>query len=353
MTIPWKTDIIVTVWNHPVETRNCLVSLIEHAQDARLVLFDNGSDRETEQILEEFAEGLGDRALLLKSQANLDRVKAINRCVERAEADNVVIVRNTSIVSDGWLEPMLELVTRRPEAGIVVPRLCPHPAAIGKSAPLEPETECPSGSFAAMLLTRRLIESVGVFDETLDGDQWCLLDYSRRALDAGFLTFATFGGGVQYSDSPILGSRQRRDDLVRRSMEEFRRRWGIGSTWCVHFPGDTDLQLVRERLDLLLEMVRTGYRIDVAVHPGHYRELELSGHVARHSQLRIVRLPRFFAARAARKVYESLLDTDRQAVAIAGLDGVPFPEVGEYAAFGTIIDRQSRRAADAGEHTEN
>ncbi len=51
-------DIIVPVWNRPIETRACLVNLVEHSPAARLILVNNGSDRETECLLEEFAESL-------------------------------------------------------------------------------------------------------------------------------------------------------------------------------------------------------------------------------------------------------------------------------------------------------
>src|SRR5512140_3475500 len=107
MEIP-GTDIIIPVWNRPAETRACLVSLVQHSSDSRFILLNNGCDRETECILEEFAEALDDRALLIGSGVNLGFVRAVNRGLARAEAAFAAVVRTSSVVSGGWLGPLVE-----------------------------------------------------------------------------------------------------------------------------------------------------------------------------------------------------------------------------------------------------
>ncbi|MGE3549028.1 MAG: glycosyltransferase family 2 protein, partial [Geobacter sp.] len=60
MTTP-TIDIIIPVWNQPFETRACLVSILNTADSARLIIINNGCDRDTELLLEEFCEPLGNR----------------------------------------------------------------------------------------------------------------------------------------------------------------------------------------------------------------------------------------------------------------------------------------------------
>ena len=48
-------------------------------------MVDNGSDRETEKMLQEFCEGLDDRALLLRNDVNQGLVKALNQGLEKGQ----------------------------------------------------------------------------------------------------------------------------------------------------------------------------------------------------------------------------------------------------------------------------
>ena len=120
-------DIIVPVWNRPVETRACLVNLTRCSPDARLILVNNGSDRETESLLEEFAEALDHRALLICSPLNRGFVRAVNVGLDRSEADCAAVVKQTSVVTEGWLDPLLTLLASRPQVGVAIPRLIQAP----------------------------------------------------------------------------------------------------------------------------------------------------------------------------------------------------------------------------------
>src|ERR1700686_5239417 len=125
MDIDIDVDIVIPVWNRPFDTRTCLVNLSKYTPNARLILVNNGCDRETESLLEEFAEGLDERALLISTPKNLGFVKAVNKGMARAEAEFSAVVRCTSTVSAGWLDSLLALARSRSEAGVIVPRLVP------------------------------------------------------------------------------------------------------------------------------------------------------------------------------------------------------------------------------------
>ncbi len=86
MTSP-TIDILVPVWNNPFETRACLAAILAHSPGARLIIVDNGSSRETELMLEEFSESLGDQGLFIKSERNIGLIAAINLGLARSDSD--------------------------------------------------------------------------------------------------------------------------------------------------------------------------------------------------------------------------------------------------------------------------
>uniref|UniRef100_A0A831XNB5 Glycosyltransferase n=1 Tax=Geobacter metallireducens TaxID=28232 RepID=A0A831XNB5_GEOME len=343
---PFDVDILIPVWNRPVETRNCLVTLIDASPSARFILIDSGSDRETERLLEEFAEILGERALLLKTSANLGFVRAVNRGLAQSEAPCVVVARNTTMVPRGWLDPLLELAASRPEAGLIVPRLVREgsPGARRRTADgAVTVTEVAHGSFAALMVRRELLALQGGFDEELDGGVWCLKDYSRRALSNGFLTFAAEGAPVTYADEVLLGSVARREETVRRSAETCAARWGREDAFCVCFPKDAEPGAVRERLGTILRGARMGCSFTVIVHPPLHRSLTESGHSALHRNIALVQLPRFFAAGELRKIVGRLMAVRGETVAVAGVDGLSIPGVDGVKPFGWLEDQIRQR----------
>jgi GT2 family glycosyltransferase len=345
-------DIIVTVWNRPVETRNCLINLIDHSPHARFILMDNGSDRETERMLEEFADILDHRALLLRNNSNLGYVRAVNRCLSRAEASYIAIIRNTTIVTDGWLEPLLSVAGKRNGTGVIVPRLIQGSAGkAGKGrSPAASPIEAGHGSLEAMLLKRQLYEAIGGIDEGLDGGIWCLKDYSRRAYRAGFLTIKSGEGAVYCTDEIPLGSVERRERLVQSSIAQYREKWGNENSYCVHFPKGTDLNLLRQKLDTFLRGARQGHNFTILTHPPLYNEIMRADFHRLHEHVHFVRLPLIFEKRAARKALLCGSDATSAVRAITGIDGMPFPGATESITF---VELEQMIAATQAEKYDN
>jgi GT2 family glycosyltransferase len=167
-------DIIVPVWNNLFETRACLAAIREHSASARLIIVDNGSSRETELMLEEFSESLGDQGLFIKSERNIGLVAAINLGLARSDSMYAVIVRPTVTVQRGWLD-LLVSAAETSGAALV------SPLFKGVGAPVFPKLV--SGctvmehcmiSFETLLLRGEMHTKVGLFDENLDGNEWCL-----------------------------------------------------------------------------------------------------------------------------------------------------------------------------------
>jgi GT2 family glycosyltransferase len=331
-------DIIVPVWNKPVETRNCLVHLIEHTPQARFILVDNGCDRETERLLEEFAEILDQRALLLRNNLNQGYVRAVNRGLARAEAPYLAIVRNTSLVTSGWLEPLLGFARERSEVGVIVPRLVSGTAGkTGKGGePAVTPIEAGHGSFEAMLCKKQAYDAIGGMDEEMDGGLWCLKDYSRRACRAGFLTFRVAEGTVFYKDEIPFGSAERREMALQSSIARYRERWGSECSFCVYMPKGADLNILRQKLEVLRQGARQGHFFTVLTHAQLHKELMRAGCHRCHENIRFERLPLLFETGAIRRALAGANEALPGVRAVTAIDGMPFPNALEGIPFAEL-----------------
>ena len=305
MYIP-DVDIIVPVWNRPAETRASLVNLNAHSPGARLILINNGSDRETESLLEEFADLLDERALLISTPANLGYVKAVNMGLARSEAPFSLVVRSSTTVSAGWLDPLLALARTRPEAGIVSPRLVSKDRGGKGEESLSPGTEIDCGDFSAMLIRREMYGRVGGFDEQMDNGIWCLKDYSRRALRAGYLTCVAPDSRADVVAETVFGSRERREELREKSRALYARRWGLEQRFCVLIPRDENPGSIREQFLLMERGARQGHHFTVLVYPKVYRDIARTEFLKLHGNIRLEKLPRLFAARRAGGIVRTL-----------------------------------------------
>jgi len=312
-------DIVLPVWNNPAETRNCLVNLINYTPDARFIMMDCGSDRETERLLQEFADGLDERALLMRDDSNIGFVRAANRGFERSEAPYIALVRSSTQVSSGWLEPLLAFAAGHPEAGILVPRQTPGEPACREAVEVE------AASFAAVLISRELFQAVGGFDEELDGDLWCLRDFTRRACSKGYLTFRVPGPAVSCRAEIRLGSERRREETLHHSIALFQERWGEGASYLVHVPKGVDAGLLRQKLDWLVKGARHGNSYCVLLPAALYRTAELGGFAFLHENVKLVALPHWSTSAGKRRIFERVSAENPGSVPVAAVDGIDFP----------------------------
>jgi len=335
-------DVVIPVWNRPGETRNCLVNLINSTPQARFIMFDIGSDRDTERLLQEFADRLDDRALLMRDDANIGFVRAANRGFQRSEAPYLALVRNTTEVCAGWLEPLLDFASAHPEAGILVP--CHATGSEQCRGPIE----VASASFAAMVISRRAYRELGGFDEGMDGGIWCLRDYTRRACAGGFFTYQVPGPAVSWQEEPQMGSERRRLETLQRTLELFGERWGDGKNYALHVPKGVELTLLRQKLDWLVKGARHGNRYSVMLPAALHRDALLAGLDLLHENVVLVPLPRLALEAGRRRVFERIVSLSPGTVPVTAIDGMAFPWSPSYLSFGELCERIRAGYPDAG-----
>jgi GT2 family glycosyltransferase len=326
-------DVVIPVWNRPDETRDCLVSLMDYTPGARFIMMDSASERETEKLLQEFADGLDDRALLMRDDSNLGFVRAANRGLERSDAPYIALVRTSTRVSAGWLEPLLAFASTHPEAGILVPQL--SPGGIGCSGPVE----VASASFAAMVISREAFREIGGFDEGMDGGVWCLRDYTRRACSKGFLSYRLPGPAVSFREEVRLGSVRRREENLRRSAALFVERWGEGGSYLVHVPKGVEPALLRQKLDWLLKGARHGDSYLVLLPASLQKAAEQGGFASPHENIRLVGLPHLATEAGRRRIFERISAENPGIVPVAAVDGIAFPWSASCLPFTELTER--------------
>ncbi len=319
-------DIVVPVWNNPFETRACLVSILTHSPSVRLIVVDSGSNRETEQMLEEFSEPLGDQGLFIKTNRNSGLVATINMGLARSDSDFTIVVRPNVTVQAGWLETLLE-AAEHSGAGMVSPLF----SGAGAPALPEPAPGCSlleSGivSFTTVLMRTEMRIVAGSFDESLDGDEWCLKDYVRRVAAWGYGTCLCTGLRLPCSVLHSLGSLLRRDERIQASRSEYLSRWGAPRHYGLYLsPPCVDMGALDAMNAILLNGARQGHFFTLLLPRRLHGLLLQMGWDGLHTGITLSRISLLFPQRNLLKKVALLRVTSPELVLVRPSEAVAFP----------------------------
>jgi glycosyltransferase involved in cell wall biosynthesis len=318
-------DIIVPVWNSPFETRACLAAILEHSPEARLIIVDNASNRETELMLEEFSEPLGERGLFITSERNIGLIPAINRGLARSDSDIAVIVRPHVIVNPGWLAALLSAAGSS-NTGIVSPLFS------GTTAPVLPKLvrgcslmESCTVSSAALLLRGEMRMVAGLFDEGLDGGEWCLREYVRRVAGLGYRTCLSARPVLCCGAEQHFGSAERQREMYQKSQAAYTERWGETCHSAVYFGTEATSDSLSDSVTAILGAARLGHRFTLLLHRRQYTDFRRRGWHGLHTGIELCRLSPFFALRSLSQWMTALQTASPNLVILRGGPGVLFP----------------------------
>jgi hypothetical protein len=320
-------DILVPVWNNPFETRACLADILTHSPGARLIIVDNGSSRETELMLEEFSESLGEQGLFIKSVKNIGLVAAINMGLARSDSDYTVIVRPHVTVRPGWLDALVS-VAESTGAGIVSPLFGGAEAhSLPQLAPGCTTMESCTVSFSALLLRSEMRMLAGVFDEHLDGNQWCLKDYVRRVAARGYRTCIAGNLCLSCTAGQQFGSAQRRSEMEQQSRSVYVSRWGVPRHYGVYFGKEADAASLEDTVTAFLDGARQGHRFTLLLHRRQFADFRKMGWNGLHTNIELHRLSLISPLRDLQRTAAALRATSPDLLAVRGAGGVLFPGV--------------------------
>lgn len=113
----------VTVnWNRPVDTLECVRSLLQGNPGTRVIVVDNGSQDNSVSLLRDRFPQLD----IIENPVNHGYVKGVNAGIRRAMemgATHVLVINNDAIAHEGMVATLLELMQRAPEVGVAGPKI--------------------------------------------------------------------------------------------------------------------------------------------------------------------------------------------------------------------------------------
>jgi GT2 family glycosyltransferase len=317
----FSATIVIPVWNRLEILGECLASLAEHTPaDTQIILLDLGSERETERRLEQFAEVLDERVLLMHEPLNRGKTAAINRGIASAAAECVVVISPMTIVTPGWLPPMQNLLCVSSDVGIVCPEILETPLGRRGRSPVENTIEISQGSFYCQAMHKDVFTAIGMFDTGLDGGSWCQSDFSRRAWQAGYKTARCAGSIVYTTPEQVFGSTDRRAKMLEESQRIYFDRWEAPASYCLC------LADIAPWWQTIMTGARQGDQFLIVTHAEVSRDIQQAGMAQQHAAIAFAPLPRLLPVRRGKQMITRLLAKHPELQVVTDSESMPLPE---------------------------
>lgn len=192
---PKLCSIILSVWNHLPYTQQCLETLFRHTRGTfELIVINNGSTDATAEYLKNlhpdtpFIRGYK----VITNPQNIGIARALNQGLEEASGDYLTVISNDLIFEDNWLEDLIDYLDKNPGAGAV----CPYTLISGDldtfperaQKHIEEMNGMATEGFlaASWVMTRKILEEIGLLDEQFEVATWEDIDYYLRLLKSGY-----------------------------------------------------------------------------------------------------------------------------------------------------------------------
>ena len=235
-----RCDIIIPVWNLKDYTQRCVESVIRNTDyPYRLIIIDNGSEKETKEYL----EGLkNDKRLpgyiLIRNEENQGYTIATNQGMEISDAPYVCLLNNDTIVCKGWLREMTAVAESSKEIGIVNP----NSNNLGTKKPWYMSLdryaekllkEC-KGQYIEMataigfcyLIKREVIDKIGILKVGYGLGNFEDTEYSIRAFRNGYKSVFSRGPYVWHAQNASFDLVEEYETIFKKNQEIFYQMFG-------------------------------------------------------------------------------------------------------------------------------
>ena len=242
-----SVSIIILAYNNLEFSQACIESVLRHTHypDIEIIIVDNGSsDGSTE-----YFQAISDEypyVKLVRNEANLGFAGGNNTGIKMASGEIIILLNNDTYVSPGWLYGLVSKM--RGEAGLDLAG--PVTNNIGNEAKVDIAYESMDGmidaasdyiwqnagevllvenlAFFCVAISRRVIDEIGLLDESFEGGFFEDDDYCRRATGAGFKLGIVEEAFVHHHLSASfdqLGT-QRKQEIFEANKAVYERKWG-------------------------------------------------------------------------------------------------------------------------------
>jgi GT2 family glycosyltransferase len=242
---PPRVSIIILAHNQYTYTRQCLRSIGQFTHmPHEIIVVDNAStDGTPKKVEEEFPE-----VRLLQNKENLGFPAGVNQGINAAMGEHIVLLNNDTIVTEGWLERLLDVAEADPAIGIVgtvsnyISGVQRDPEAVYQTidemhayaSKMRKERKgeqiiFPRVAFVCTLIMRKVIEAIGGLDERFTPGNYEDDDFCLRATLAGFTTVIAKDVFIHHfgSRSFLAGGKEQYHARLQANRVVFLEKWGV------------------------------------------------------------------------------------------------------------------------------
>jgi GT2 family glycosyltransferase/2-polyprenyl-3-methyl-5-hydroxy-6-metoxy-1,4-benzoquinol methylase len=300
-----RVSIVVPVYRGLEDTQRCLRSVVAARNQCpwRLIVIDDCSpEPEVSAWLDDFARQHPQQVTLVRHTNNLGFVCSVNRGMEMAGTDDVVLLNSDTEVADGWLDRLQRACWRQPRTGTATPwsnhaTIFSYPAyPEGGNLPLGHTTaslqalcaqwldaqtlQVPTAHGFCMYIRGDCLAEVGLFDAEAFGRGYGEEnDFCLRASQRGWHHVHALDVYVYHRGSVSFGAE--RDERVREAIQVIRQRYPDYEPAVQRFVATDPAQAHRRRLDLARVVSPDKTRILLISHDGiggtERHQIELAG----------------------------------------------------------------------------
>jgi radical SAM superfamily enzyme YgiQ (UPF0313 family)/GT2 family glycosyltransferase len=254
-----QCDIIIPTYENEQYTIACLESIKRCTTDYQVIWVDNASkDRSNiERTISDMPH------LSIKMSKNEGFVNAVNKGLQSSTAPFVCLLNNDTVVSDRWLEKMINILKRDPKLGIIGSLTMPDPQGHGQmdshhslslhntivpnqlsmsmsevNQYLETHYSgrtcaTPFVAFLCAVIKREVIDKVGLLDVNYDMGMWDDNDYNIAARELGYKTEFAIDTCIYHKGRSTFNLIQEKegfdiDALLKKNRAYMDKKWGLG-----------------------------------------------------------------------------------------------------------------------------
>ncbi len=272
-------SIITISYDHPEETCEMLESLRKITYpNIEVIVFDNASPNDDPSVIKEKYPEIQ----FMQSKVNLGFAGGNNKAIQKASGKYVLLLNNDTIVTEGFLEPLVKKLEENPKIGAVSPKIRFHHSPeilqftgitpinqiTGRSTGLgfgkkdegqfEEDAQTAYVHGAAMMVPMKIIEEVGMM-----ADIYFLyyeeLDWCYRIRQAGYILYYVHDSLIYHKESISTGKispfktyymNRARILYVRRNVKGFTYIIAMTYQFLIAIPKNALMFLLKGRTDL-------------------------------------------------------------------------------------------------------
>ena len=190
-----KCDVILPVCDQYDYAKGCIESMIAKTRTPyRIIVINNGKDARIKEYLEGLIRAGRCEIDVVSNAQNMGWVWAINKGIEMSRAPYVCFQNDDTVVTEDWLGKMIRIAEGDSRIGIVNPRwegkrpsesIDDFAKEIERSPRGYIETDWARGF--CVVVKREVLDKIGGLDDIYSPAYFDDVDFSVRAIEAGFL----------------------------------------------------------------------------------------------------------------------------------------------------------------------